>query len=180
MIFSRVTRVFAVLGCVCSVVWSSCDHGLPSDPEGPAGISGRLSFRGDWPPNIAQVAVAVYQDAPSTVDDFFTLAGSDTDTPLGVSAYDYLVPVQRAGVYRWIVVAWREEDSFWNFNSLLGCYHLTGATLPTAVEVERGEITEEIDIDIDFATLQEENAAGTDVCRNALPAALLEQLAAGE
>ena len=77
-------------------------------------------------------------------------------------------------------MAWREEDSFWNFNSLLGCYHLTGATLPTAVEVERGEITEEIDIDIDFATLQEENAAGTDVCRNALPAALLEQLAAGE
>ncbi len=177
---SPIARAFAVLGFICSVTWISCNHGLPSKPEGPAGISGRLTFAGEWPDELAQIAVAVYAEAPSTLDDFFTLAGSDTETPVGVATYDYLVPVQRPGLYRWIVVAWREENSFWNFNSLLGCYHVGGDTLPTPVEVERGEITEEIDIAIDFATLQEENAAGTNICRNALPAALLEQLAAGE
>ena len=152
---------------------AACDHGLQAEPEGgPTGIAGRLTFGGPWPPEVGEVAVAVYEDLPDSVADLFALSGFDAQVALGTPEYEYFVPLSRDGVYRWIVVAWRRPDSFWDFNSLLGCYYVEGDTLPTPVPVTMGEVSRGIDIAVDFGVLRGETIPGQAVCRRALPAGL--------
>ena len=161
----------AGLGC-----WTSaCDHGLEAEPEGLTGIAGRVTFVGSWPEEVGQVAVAVYEDLPRTLTDLFNLRGTDTEVELNSRTYDYFVPIERDGLYQWVVVAWRKEDSFWDFTALLGCYHASGDTLPGPVSVRRGEITQGVDITVDFGVLQGETVPGHAVCMRALPVELVEQ-----
>lgn len=150
-----------------------CDHGLEAVPPGPTGISGRITFVGEWPEEVGQVAVAVYQQVPQRLEDFFALAGFDAEVELGAQTYDYFVPIETDGVYQWVVVAWRRKDSFWDFTSLLGCYSLPGDLLPRPVAVRRGEITRHIDIRVDFGVLRGETVPELAVCERALPAELL-------
>ena len=89
-------------------------------------------------------------------------------------SYSYFVSLESEGTYRWVVVAWRRMDAFWNFDSLLGCYHVAGDTLPTPVRVTQGEITREIDIRVDFEVLKDEDAQA--ICLGALPPELLDEL----
>ncbi len=119
---------------------SACDRGLDAGPSGPMGIAGRLTFAGEWPADVGQVAVAVYREVLQELADFFALIGADTEVALRAEAYDYFVPIETEGKYQWVVVAWRLQDSFWDFRLLLGCYHAPGDTLPTAVAVRRGEV----------------------------------------
>jgi len=162
---------------LCSVIlWLSvvsCDHGLQATPPGPTGISGRVSFIGTWPNEVEQVAVAVYRETPQKLEDFFALAGADTEVGLGAANYDYFVPIEADGVYQWVVVAWRRKDSFWDFSSLLGCHYLPGEALPGQVAVSRGQVTRNIDITVDLRILQGETIPGMDVCERVLPAELL-------
>ena len=154
---------------------SACDHGLEAEPEGQSGIAGRLSFTGAWPDEIGQVAVAVYQDYPRELTDFFALSGWDTGVELGVASYDFFVPIERDGVYRWVVVAWRRQDSFWDFTSLLGCYHVSGDSLPAPVVVRAGEITGGINMAVDLGVVRGEQVQDQSLCLRPLPAELLEQ-----
>ena len=157
-----------------------CDHGLDAAPSGPTGIAGRLTFVGAWPDEVEEVAVAVYQEVPQTLPDFFDLTGADTEVRLGEQSYDFFVSVEADGVYRWVVVAWREKESFWDFSSLLGCYYVAGDTLPTPVVVRRGEVTRNIDITVDFGVLKGETGSDYSVCERALPAELLAARDSGE
>jgi len=166
-----------VAGLIAALaLWAGCDRGLDAEAGGQAGIAGRVHFTGAWPVEIGQVAVAVYRDPPSSLADFFNINGWDTGVALGASVYDYYVPLDGAGEYRWIIVAWRREDSFWDFTSLLGCYHLPGAGGPTAVRVEPGAVAAGIDIEVDFAALDREAAYGTALCERVLPAELFAGL----
>lgn len=141
------------------------------------GIAGRLHFVGEWPANVGEVAVAVYREPPAALADFFNINGWDTAVELGVESYNYFVPLDGEGVYQWIIVAWRGEGQDWNLlTSLLGCYRLPGADRPTPVEVEPGQITPDIDIEVNFAVLDDENDPSIALCERALPADLLAEL----
>ncbi len=136
--------------CLLAGILCGCDHGLDPAPPGPTGIAGQIVFEGEWPNHVAQVAVVVYAQQPETVSDFGNLAGWDTDVPLGVAAYDYLIEIQGEGEYGWVVVVWRAEDQLWNFTSLLDCFRRDGASTIGAVTVVRGEISEQVDITVDL------------------------------
>ena len=169
----------AAMLCTGLSYWSSaCGHGLESRPPGPTGIAGRITFVGTRPDDMEQVAVAVYREIPQTLSDFWSIGGWDTEVEFRAQNYSYFVPLESDGVYRWVVVAWRRKDAFWNFYSLLGCYHDAGDTLPTPVEVTQGEITREIDIRVDFEVL--ENEAAQAICLGALPSELLDELGRGQ
>ena len=163
-------RCFVALVLYCC---SACDHGLDAGPSGAMGIAGRLTFAGQWPANVGQVAVAVYRETPQQLTDFLALVGTDTEVELGAEVYDYFVPIEVEGEYQWVVVAWRLQDNFWDFRSLLGCYHAPGDTRPTTVVVRRGEVAGDVDIAIDFEVLQSENLPT--LCVQSIPPELLEQ-----
>ena len=164
------TRLWAAPLCLTF----GCDHGLDANVAGQTGIAGRITFEGDWPDSVGQVAVAVYEDLPGTLTDLFELSGSDTNVEIGADSYDYFVPLQRDGVYRWIVVAWRRPGAFWDFTSLLGCYQTDGVALPTAVPVIQGEVADGIDIGVDFSRLAEDRDVLSSVCTAVLPPELVE------
>lgn len=153
-----------------------CDRGLDAEAPGQLGIAGRLSFVGEWPAEVGEVAVAVYREPPASVADFFGINGWDTNVELGAESYNYFVPLDGEGVYQWIIVAWRAEGQVWNLTSLLGCYRLPGADRPTPVEVSPGQITPGIDIEINFAVLDDETEPSIALCERALPAELLAEL----
>lgn len=152
-----------------------CDHGLGPGAADPTGIAGRVEFVGPWPPQIGEVAVAVYERHPQTLTDFLQLRGYDTGLELGSTSQEYLVELQREGVYDWVIVAWRGRDSFWDFTSLLGCYHVAGDTLPTAVSVTLGQVTRGIDITVDFSILEGGAREELALCSGALPPELLDE-----
>ena len=158
------------------VLCSGCDHGLQSTAPAQAGIAGEVRFVGSWPAEVAQVAVAVYREPPASLAVFFNINGWDIEVALGVEAYEYFVPLDGAGVYQWIIVAWRRENSFWDFTSLWGCYHLPDAGRPASVVVEAGEIVADIDIEVDFSALDRETATDSTLCDRILPAELLAEL----
>ena len=162
---------------VAALVWCwGCDRGLDAEATGQAGIAGRLHFVGEWPANVGQVAVAVYREPPASLTDFFRINGWDTEVALRSESYDYFVPLDGEGVYQWIVVAWRTEGQFWDFTSLLGCYHLPEADLPSPVEVGPGEVVSDIDIEVNFAVLDHETELSTALCERVLSAELLAEL----
>ncbi len=175
MVRAAVRAWLVAMLCTGLSYWSSaCDHGLDARPPGPTGIAGRITFSGTLPQDIEQVAVAVYREIPQTLSDFWAIGGWDTEVEFRAQSYSYFVSLESEGTYRWVVVAWRRMDAFWNFDSLLGCYHVAGDTLPTPVRVTQGEITREIDICVDFEVLKDEDAQA--ICLGALPPELLDEL----
>lgn len=166
---------FWCLVAALALCWG-CARGLDAEATGQTGIAGRLHFVGEWPANVGQVAVAVYREPPASLADFFRINGWDTEVALGVESYDYFVPLDGEGVYQWIVVAWRQEDQFWDLTSLLGCYYLPEADRPSPVEVGPGEVVSDIDIEVNFAVLDHETELSTALCERALPAELLAEL----
>ena len=158
---------------------TGCDRGLEAEPP-LTGIAGTVTFLGDWPEEIGEVAVAVYRDLPEEVEDLFGLSGTDQDVPLGSGSYDYFVPLAREGTYRWIIVAWRRPDAFWDFTSLLGCYQVEGDLLPGVVEVTPGQVTTGIDITIDLGVIDDPPELGSTPCTAVLPESLIEAAQAGQ
>jgi len=169
----RLAAFSLATGAALWLAAGGCDHGLEPVPPGPTGIAGRVTFVGAWPEEVGEVAVAVYQEVPQSLEDFFKLTGADTEVLLGTEAYDYFVPVETDGIYRWVIVVWRREESFWDFSSLLGCYYAPGDSLPASVAVRRGEITRGIDIAVDFGILKGETVPGHSICERALPPELV-------
>ncbi len=173
---SRVLAVGAAIAAFLAA--SACDRGLEAEPP-LTGISGTVTFQGEWTEDIGQVAVAVYRDLPEEATDLFGLSGADQDVLLGSRSYDYFVPLENEGVYRWIIVAWRRPDAFWDFTSLLGCYHVEGDSLPGAVEVSPGRVTTGIDLTVDLGLVADPPEVGSTLCTAVLPEALIEAAQGG-
>ena len=89
-VFYTILGLF-VLGC-------SFGQGLDSGPPDGTGIKGALVFNGTWPSETADVAVAVYEKRPQSLADFFSIAGWDTTVALGVTRFEYFVPLERPGL----------------------------------------------------------------------------------
>jgi len=172
---SKGWRVLAPAAALWLVAGGACDHGLGPGPDSPTGIAGRVDFVGPWSPEVGEVAVAVYRRHPRELADFLELSGYQTGLEPGAASLDYFVELQREGVYEWVIVAWRRPDAFWDFTSLLGCYHSGGDTLPTAVPVTLGRVTEGIDIRVDLRILAGGAPAERALCSGALPPELLDE-----
>ena len=174
---SRALAAAAVIAAALS--GPGCDRGLEAEPP-LTGISGTVTFVGEWTEEIGEVAVAVYRDLPEEPADLFGLSGADQGVVLGSRSYDYFVPLAREGVYRWIIVAWRRPEAFWDFTSLLGCYHVQGDSLPGVVEVAPGRVTTGIDLTIDLAVIADPPELGSTPCTAVLPESLIEAAQAGQ
>lgn len=144
-------------------------HGLGPGPPDTMGIKGTIVFVGKWPEDTGDVAVAVYKKRPQKLADFFAIAAWDTSVTLGVARYEYFVRIEEPGVYEWVVIAWQKKGGFWNVNSLLGCYHVGQADLPTPVVVEPGKTAKGIDITADFGLLSGEDSPVRRTCMGFLP-----------
>jgi hypothetical protein len=157
-----------LLACSCNV-----GTGLDAGPPDGTGIKGTLIFHDEWPGETADVAVAVYRTLPQDVADFFTIAGWDTTVTLGSARYEYHIPMEisenESQTYEWIVVAWRPKDGFWNFSSLLGCYHVGNDTMPTPVEVISGQTSKNIDIHAYFDLVRGADLPDREICTGFLP-----------
>ncbi|MDE2997962.1 MAG: hypothetical protein OXU79_02670 [Gemmatimonadota bacterium] len=151
------------------LVLIACGGGLGPGPPDGTGIKGTLIFNGDWPPETDDVAVAVYRRRPQALADFFNIAGWDTTVTIGAVRFEYFVPLEEPGVYEWIIVAWRPRGGFWNFDSLLGCYHVGNDTLPTPVQVQLGETTKNVDIQTYFDLVQGADRPDREICMGFLP-----------
>lgn len=164
-----ISTCLLALGMALGLWACGIGHGLDAGPPEGTGIKGTLVFHGAWPSTTADVAVAVYRKRPQSLTDFFNIAGWDTSVTLGASRYEYDIPLEAPGTYEWVVVAWRPKGGFWNFNSLLGCYHTGSDTLPTPVEVLSGETTTNIDIQSYFDMVQGADRPDRKICTGFLP-----------
>ena len=164
----------AAIATVWWVLIAGCDHGLDAEPEGRTALAGTLTFEGIWPAGVGHVAVAAYRDFPDVAGDLLKVAGWDTGVEIGVEQYEFEIELDTEGTYRWIVVAWRPLDEFWDFTSLLGCYALPGEPLPGAVTVIGGEVTADVDITVDFDVLDSAPPLDEWACTRVLPAEILE------
>lgn len=162
-------RLFAVFLFLQSAPGCGLDHGLDVGPPDGTGVKGTLIFNGEWPPETADIAVAVYKKRPQSFAGFFEIAGWDTTVTLGVSRFEYFVQLEEDGIYEWVVIAWRPEGEFWDFNSLLGCYHTGFTSLPTPIEVHLGETTKNIDIQAHFSLIQGADLPDREICTGFLP-----------
>ena len=160
-----------VIGVFCLLLVVSCGvgHGLDPGPPDGTGVKGTIFFHGTWPDDTEDVAVAIYRKRPSSLLDFFTIAGWDTSVTIGVTRYEYDIKLEEEGTYEWIVIAWRPQGGSWNFNSLLGCYHIQADPLPTPVDVRLGETTKSVDIHAYFDLIDGADRPDRDICTGFLP-----------
>lgn len=110
----------------------SCSDGL-----GPvAGISGNVSFSGEWPDSLSAAVVAVFLNIPSSLDE--EPDGISDLIPSGVSESSYFIQVNPAN-YAIMLVAGVKPDSSVILLKVLG-----------SVGVETGTETPNIDVEIQF------------------------------
>jgi len=125
------------------------DHGL--HPVAISGISGRITFVGEWPPNTDWVRVAVYATYPPP--SYLAIAGYSDPIPPGVSSYEYELPL-KPGRYEWVLVAWKPRESL-NIKDIGTYYsHPDSTSKPGVVEVKPGRLTPHIDIVADFSRIE--------------------------
>ena len=149
----RVTASFFTILLVC-VMCSACEigHGLGPEPELPPGkgrIAGTVTFGSAWPELVAEVRVVVYaeplgeEDPPS---EYYVVSGWSEPILMGAMTHPYDI-ILDPGVYGWVILVWRPEGAFWNFESLAGTYYAAEDTSrPGSVLVRAGETAEGVDI----------------------------------
>ena len=132
------------------------DHGLPPVTEG---ISGKITYTGNWPDSTEWVRVAVFKKLPANALDILRNPPAFSDTlPRFVGSYDYtLIPLD-PGHYEWVVLAWKPMKKFStsDFSGLdtLGMYAAPNEPkTPLPIEVGSGQLLTGIDIRADFSVL---------------------------
>jgi len=137
---------------ILSTISCSIGHGLGPEPLEKPGISGTVTFVGNWPQSTSEVRVAVYEEYPPS--SFLTISAFSNALPMNVDNADYFIPLN-PGVYGWIIVAWRSETQFWSPDNVLGYYKENPeSTVPKAVIVREKTSTKNVDITADFNNLK--------------------------
>ena len=144
----------------------SCDEGLaPVEPEGEGrtGFGGTVTFIGEWPADITQTNIVLFQDPLSSEEDFniVNLKYLSTSIPFGVSEYEYntvdsiLFGNVTAGEYAFLAVAQttNEEISLERKDwFVVGIYYDNDdLTTPGEVVVEENKFKDNINIICDFS-----------------------------
>jgi hypothetical protein len=148
---NRRAATFLVVAFLFLLNLSGCsdNHGLHPVPI--TGISGTITFEGQWPANTEFVRVAVYQTYPPP--SLIALAAVSDPLPFGVQKTDYILPL-KPGTYGWILVAWKAKNTPFTAIRTLGVYYAAGdSTRPGSVTVEKNRLTPHVDIGADFGVL---------------------------
>ena len=144
----------------------SCDEGLApieSEVESRTGFGGTVTFIGEWPADITQTNIVLFQDPLSSEEDFniVNLKYLSTSIPFGVSEYEYntvdiiLFGNVTAGEYAFLAVAQttNEEISLERKDwFVVGIYYDNDdLTTPGEVVVEENKFKDNINIICDFS-----------------------------
>jgi len=134
----------------------SCNvgHGLKpesSEKTGKTGISGTITFIGNWHPDTYEVRIAVLKKYPP--ESMFHISAFSDPIPEEVYTYEYILELQ-PGTYKGVVVAWRSLEIIFDPDYVLGFYKESPQdSLPAQVTVKEGELTKNIDITADFGII---------------------------
>ena len=129
------------------------DNGLQPEslePE-PTGISGKVTFVGNWPAGTEYyVAIGVANRYPP--QDLMDISAYSDPIPINTTEYDYFLELS-PGTYAAVGAAWASIQDLYN-PIMLGFYSTTpGAADPSPVTVEEGKTTKNINITADFSIL---------------------------
>lgn len=148
----------------------SCYRGYGLSPEGKdaassSGISGTITFVGDWPDSTLNVRVIASQKYPLGIKDpdslytfivqeFFAQRIFQSDTiPNNVQQYAYTMNL-KPGFYEWILVAWFPDISNYLMGvKELGAYYLASDSIPESVYIVPGKYVENVDMLADFSNI---------------------------
>ncbi len=146
-----------ILFLVLVFLSGSCDiqHGL--HPVEITGISGSVTFTGNWPQETEWVRIVTFSKKPKP-DNFFEfmafLKSLSDPVPMDTKSYEYVLQLD-PGIYEWIVVAWLAKDQLITEVRMLGEY--TGSdtsSFSQPVNVEQDKLSTNIDIIADFNLLE--------------------------
>lgn len=129
------------------------DNGLKPEslePE-PTGISGKVTFIGNWPAGTDYyVAIGVVSRYPP--QDIMDISAYSDPIPINTTEYDYFLELS-PGTYAGVAAAWASVQDIYN-PVMLGFYSSTeDAAVPSPVTVEEGKTTKNINITADFSVL---------------------------
>lgn len=161
---NKVVKYFSLFFIVI-LLWS-CDKGIePKEDTEPRGISGTVTFVGDWPAGIQRTHIVMFKDPLNSPEAFniLNLKYVSLEIPYGSQSYNYnttepaYIPESgflASGEYSYLAVAQSEtpelslvrEDWF-----VAGLYFAQGdSTSPGKVTISSGVITDGINILCDF------------------------------
>ena len=168
---------FWTLGTCCVILAAmlclSCykGHGLSpvgEDASGSSGISGTITFIGEWPDSTREVRVYASKNYPQGITDLSALYAFviietekrniiEGDTiPRHVDQYDYSLNL-KPDLYDWILVAWYPDIQDYRLGiKELGAYYDRSQDLPEPVYVRPGAFIDDIDIIADFSNIKRE------------------------
>ena len=159
-------RALMLLACAICLVSAACYQGHGLDPltaaEETSGISGTITFSGEWPDSTKEVRVAAFTTYPTGIKDkdsllVYTLNALATgqlffgDTiPRNSAHYDYLLDLPR-GRYEWVLVVWfPDTDNYIMGVKEIGFYRQTATNTMQTVRVMPATISPGIDMTADF------------------------------
>ena len=115
------------------------------------GITGRVTFTGQWPATAAEVRVVTSLVFPPQMTDIIY----GDSIPVDATTYDYEFPLG-PGTYKIFGVAWRSEGAQWNYPSFCGTYYSKeddDSLAPSYVTVaDVNTIVKDIDIGVNRTT----------------------------
>jgi hypothetical protein len=156
-----------IISCSLLLI-SGCDKGI--EPEtfqtGVIGFSGKITFSGNWPTDILRTHIVVFKNEIKIVDDFSfqNLAFVVDPIPFNTPEFSYSSTTNNyfnftlaEGVCKYIVVA-QSKTATLSLNRedwvVVGVYYNNGdKSKPGIMTLQKGKITNGIDINVDFNNL---------------------------
>ncbi|MGK9475308.1 hypothetical protein [Melioribacter sp. OK-6-Me] len=144
-----------------------CDGGIepePVKPEGPTGFKGTITFTGIWPEGVKRTHLVVFKKPIEKTEDFFppNLSFVSDSIPYGSSVFNYssiennFLPILQLGegTYSYVVVAQSKTETI-SFERkdwyVVGVYcNNNNQSSPKELKLRAGEITEGVNINVDF------------------------------
>lgn len=111
-------------------------------PTGPdvtaitSGITGNVTFTGQWPTNATQVRVVTSKKFPPEMIDI--IYGSEI--PADATTFDYEFQLD-PGIYKFVGLAWKNEGADWNFPSICSFFFEAGSDSLAPVPITVGNNT---------------------------------------
>ena len=116
---------FVIAATVLLTVFLGCDNGTgneePTPPDNTQithGVSGTVTFTGEWPAKAVEVRLVTSKVFPPEMDDIIF----GDPIPVDMSKYDFEFELE-PGTYKLFGVAWRNEGVEWNYPSFCGVYY---------------------------------------------------------
>jgi hypothetical protein len=101
-----------LLGCKSGV-----DPEPEPDPKITCGVTGTVTFTGQWPANAVELRMITSKVYPPVMTDIIY----GDSIPMDTSAYNYEFALD-PGTYKLVGIAWRNEGADWNFPSICSFY----------------------------------------------------------